>query len=514
MNFSLRRVFSTEVIFWIALAGFGLWYILPLNQKIRYGIDLVGGTYLTLEVQTDKAVETELVERLEGIEEKIKAGNAPKPNCKSVRTNEILLTFNSAADAQAAAAVLKDTLKDLSINSDANTLSFKFSDREVKRIKDNAVTRNIEVLRTRLRSDITEIPVTAQGEKNIVVELPNVANIQEEKAKIVQTAKLDFRLIEKHASTEDELLAEYGDDLPADKEILTFKDKNRGYFLVSKYSDITGKLLKEARATYGGQTGAEAVVAFKFNDVGGDRFYNLTSKNYGRSLAIVLDNTLVSVATIQAAIRDEGVISGNFTIQSAKELALLLQSGSFVAPITFEEERQVGPTLGAESIRQGLMSCAVAFGLIFLFCIFFYKGSGLLAFVSLLFNLLLVLMGVAWLKASLTLPGIAGIVLTIGMAVDASILIYERIKEELASGASVRKAVDAGFGGARAVILDANITTFLAGIVLYYFGTGPVKGFAVTMMLGIIATLIAGILFLRSLFKFILSNFNIQKLSI
>lgn len=514
MTFSLKRIFSSELIIWIVLAVLGLWYILPIKQKLRYGIDLVGGTYLTLEVQTDKAVETELVERLESIEEKLKAANAPKALTKVVKNNEIVLTFDNSADAQNAAAALKDVFKDLIVSSDANTLSFKFSDREVKRIKENAVTRNIEVLRTRLRSEITEIPVVAQGERNIVVELPNVANVQDEKAKIVQTAKLDFRLVEKTAGTQEELLAEYGDDLPADKEILSYKDKRRGYYLVTKYSDITGKLLKEARATFGGQTGTEAVVAFKFNEVGGEKFYNLTSKNYGRTLAIVLDNNIISAATIQAAIREEGVITGNFTIQSAKELALLLQSGSFVAPITFEEERQVGPTLGAESIRQGLMSCAVAFGLIFLFCIFFYKLAGLLAFVALLYNLLLVLMGIAWLNASLTLPGIAGIVLTIGMAVDASILIFERIKEELANGATVKKAVEAGFGGARTVILDANITTFLAGIVLYYFGTGPVKGFAVTMMLGILATLIAGILFLRSLFKFILSNFNIQKLSI
>lgn len=513
MTFSARRIFTSELMIWLVLAGLGLWYILPLKQKLRYGIDLVGGTYLTLEVQTDKAVETELVERLDSIQEKLKAANAPQPVSKVVQQNEILLTFNNVADAQLAASALKDVFKDFQMSTDADKVSFKFSDREIKRIKDNAVTRNIEVLRTRLRSEITEIPVVAQGERNIVVELPNVANIQEEKAKIVQTAKLDFRLVEKTAGTKEDLLAEYGDDLPADKEILPSKD-NRIFYLVPKYSDITGKLLKEARATFGGQTGTEAVVAFKFNEIGGDKFYNLTSKNYGRSLAIVLDNKVLSAPTIQAAIREDGVITGNFTIQSAKELALLLQSGSFVAPITFEEERQVGPTLGAESIRQGLMSCAVAFGLIFLFCIFFYKLAGLLAFIALLYNLLLVLVGVAWLKASLTLPGIAGIVLTIGMAVDASILIYERIKEELANGASVKKAVDAGFGGARAVILDANITTFLAGIVLFYFGTGPVKGFAVTMMLGILATLIAGILFLRSLFKFILTNFNIQKLKI
>lgn len=239
----------------------------------------------------------------------------------------------------------------------------------------------------------------------------------------------------------------------------------------------------------------------------------LPAKNMGKMLAIVLDNMVISAPVIQAAIRSEGMITlGSADINYAKELALLLRSGSFVAPVSFEEERQIGPSLGAESIRQGLISCLVGLGLLFLFSVFFYGFPGILAFIALIYNLLLILLGLSWLNATLTLPGIAGMVLTVGMAIDASILIYEQIKEALAHGMPLRKAIQHGFSDAMVVILDANITTFIVGVVLFYFGTGPIKGFAVTMMLGIISTLITGLFFLRSLFSFILNTFNIQKL--
>jgi len=227
-----------------------------------------------------------------------------------------------------------------------------------------------------------------------------------------------------------------------------------------------------------------------------------------------LDSEVISAPRIESAIRGSGEITGNFTTDSARTLALLLKSGSFVAPVTFEEERQIGPSLGQESIRQGLTSCLIGLGLLLFFSLFYYNLSGFFAFFALVYNLILVLLGISWLKATLTLPGIAGMVLTVGMAIDASILIFERIKEELSQGVALKKAVELGFSGAMKVILDANITTFIVGIVLYRFGVGPIQGFAVTMMLGIIATLVTTLFFLRSLFKFMLNNFDIQKLRI
>ena len=225
-------------------------------------------------------------------------------------------------------------------------------------------------------------------------------------------------------------------------------------------------------------------------------------------------SVVLTAPAVQSAIREEGEITGSFTVQSARELASLLKSGAFVAPVTFEEERTIGPALGAESIHKGLMACCIALLLLLIFSVAIYKVAGLFAFIVLIYNLLLILFAMSWLGAALTLPGIAGLILTIGMAIDASILIYERIREELALGSTFRKAVDVGFSGAMAVILDANITHFLVSVVLYKLGAGPFKGFAVAMIIGIISTLITGLLLLRSIFTFCLDVLGVKNIRI
>jgi preprotein translocase subunit SecD len=227
---------------------------------------------------------------------------------------------------------------------------------------------------------------------------------------------------------------------------------------------------------------------------------------------LILDNEVITAPRVNEAINGSGQISGDFDMQEAKDIALMLRSGAFTAPVEVIEERHIGPSLGEAAVHQGLISCLIGLGLLFLFSILFYKVAGLFAFIVLLYNLLLILFALSWFQAALTLPGIAGIVLSIGMAIDASILIYERIKEVLAAGGSLKKAVDEGFNGALVVILDANITHFLVAIVLYYLGAGPIQGFAVTMIIGIIATLLTGLLLLRAIFEFYTSTLGIQKL--
>ncbi len=516
MNLSARRIFLSEFMFWIVLAGFFIYMLLPLRQHLRLGMDLAGGTYLTLGVQTDKAVEAELIEKMQSLEKKLKQIHKISVVSKSVENEVINMTFGSAQSTQQAAQLAKTEFSDLSITTAHNTLKIELPSRLSQQIKKEAVTRDIEILRLRLdKVGVADIPVAAQGEKNIVIELPDVSDPMQAKAMIGKAARLEFRMVENIAATEEDLLDEYDGELPAGKEILPSKEAGRGgFYLVQRYADVTGKDLKEARAVIGGEAGVEPVVAFKFTADGGERFYELTNKNINRPLAIVLDGVVISAPMIKVAIKSEGVISGNFSIEDARELALLLKSGSFAAPVTFEEERQVGPQLGQESIMQGFRACAMALVLLFFFSIFYYSFSGLIAFVTLIYNLLIIMVGMAWMKATLTLPGIGGMILTIGMAIDASILIFEKIKEELSHGVPVNEAVKAGFDGAMEVILDANITTFLIGIVLYIFGTGPIQGFAVTMTIGIVATLITAILFQRSIFKFILQNFRIQKLKI
>jgi len=517
MKSTAKRIAGSELMIWLLLCVVGMYFLYPLRKSLRFGIDLVGGSYLTLEVKTDKAVEAELIRKLQTIDAKFKRERSITLVSKTIVDRNIVLTFENQQQTQDAARILKTDERELVQSVDKNTISLNFSEAMEKRIKDDSVLRNIEVLRTRLdKFSVAEISIAKQGEKEIIIELPDVSNPQEAKEMIGRAALLEFKIVEKIGSNESELLLEYDGELPDDLQILPGERENgrSPFYVVQKYAKVTGSMLSDARPSMGGKTGVEPVVQFSFNDEGADKFYELTSKNLNRQLAIVLDNEIISAPRIESAIRSTGTITGTFTSNEVKKLAYLLKSGSFVAPVTFEEERQIGPSLGAESIKNGLYSCIGGFGLVFLFSVYYYKLCGLLAFLALLYNLIFILIGLAWMHATLTLPGIAGMTLTIGMAIDASVLIFERIKEELAKGSSVKTAVDTGFSGAMGVILDGNITTFISGIVLYNLGSGPIQGFAVTLMLGIIATLIATLFFLRSFFKFILNNFAIQKLSI
>lgn len=518
MNVTAQRSLFSWFTFWMILAVICIYFLWPLRKTLRYGIDLVGGTFITLEVQTDKAVETELLSKLQSISNRLKEAGKEQPVTKSVQNNQIILTFSSASAAQNAAQLIQNQEKNLVISSDNQTVKAVFIDRVASKIKEDAVSRNVEVLRTRLnRLSVEEITIAAQGERNIIVELPDVSDPQQAKEMIGRAAVLEFKLVQRIGKSPEDILYEIDGILPGDMEILPSQETTDGrpneYYLVPKFAEVSGADLRNSRARLGDRSGM--VVEFNLSSEGGDKFYDLTSKNIGKPLAIVLDGQVVMAPRINAALRDSGIIeSSTFTPQSAKQLEVLLKSGAFVAPVTFEEERQIGPSLGAESIRQGLISCLVGLGLLLVFSVVFYSMCGLLAFITLLYNLLLILVAMHFLRATLTLPGIAGLVLTVGMAIDSSILIYEQIKEALANGMTIRKAVDTGFSDALVVILDANITTFIVGVVLYYFGTGPIKGFAVTMMLGIISTLITGLFFLKSTFTFILNKFNVQKLRI
>jgi preprotein translocase subunit SecD len=518
MNFAARQAIFSPFTFWFFFALVCIYSIMPLRKTLRFGMDLVGGTFITLEVQVDKAVEAELVSEMQGFESRLKQMHKKLPVSKQIANNLISLTFASVQDAQDALRLAQESFSELKASAEGTVVSLKFTDIRINSIKNDAVLSNIQVLKTRLdKFSVAEIPIARQGDNNIIIELPNVTNPHEAKEMIGRAAQLEFRLVDREASTKEDLLYELDGYVPHDKEILSQVDDDSGrerFYLVNKYATVTGRHLKDARQALGGTHGIEPVVSFTLTREGGDKFYELTSKNFGRLLAIVLDNKIISVAGIQATIRDSGSITGNFTADRARTLALLLKSGAFVAPVTFEQERQIGPSLGVESIRKGLYSCILGLVMLLLFSLFYYKVAGIFAFLALLYNLILVLTGLVWLEATLTLPGIAGMILTVGMAIDASILIFEQIKEMLAAGVPLRKAVNDGFAGAMTVILDANITTLIVGVVLYHFGTGPVQGFAVTMMLGIIATLVAGLFFLRSLFNFFINVFDMQTLKI
>lgn len=468
MTVSLKKVLFSQLGVWLLITLFGVYFLINLRQNLNFGIDLVGGTYITLEVKTDLLLEHEQALR----------GKDGKP----------------------------------------------LNDREKQEIVRSAVHDNIEVLRSRLdKSGVGEVTIAAHGDKNILLELPNVHNPEQAKAMIGKSALLEVKLVEDSASTQEELLEKYKGKLPDDK-IIVKESRNRGYsaqpmvtyHVVPKFTDLTGKLLKtaQARLSDAKSLSIAPVIAFQFKPEGADKFYQLTKKNVGKLIALILDNEVITAPRVNEAINGEGSITGDFDMQEAKDIALMLRTGAFTAPVEIVEERHIGPSLGQAAISQGLISCLIGLGLLFLFSIIFYKLAGLFAFIVLLYNLLLILFALSWFQAALTLPGIAGIVLSIGMAIDASILIYERIKEVLDGGASLKKAIDEGFSGALAVILDANITHFIVAVVLYYLGAGPIQGFAVTMIIGIIATLLTGILLLRAIFEFYTSVLGMQKISI
>lgn len=529
MIMSFRRVLASSLGFWLAIAALSLYFLYPLKQRLKFGIDLVGGTYITLGVQTGVAIEHELQQLVKSALFALKRDAKIEPQTEKFDKASLtaLVTFVSPDDALKAQNYIAQeynqhsrSARDLSYSLVGNELRIKFNEKKEAAIRQAAVQGNKEVLRTRLNSiGVEEVPVYVRGEDRIAVELPDVHDIVQAKRMIGTPAMLEFRLVEEGpAASREELLEKFGGEVPEGMQVLegTTRDMGNSFFLVPDYTEVSGRDLLRAKAapTQDRMGGVQMAVHFEFNQEGGDRFHALTSQNIGRQLAAILDNKVISHAVIQSAIRREGQITGQFSPDEAKDLATMFKSGAFTAPVTFEEERHMGPGLGSDSIKHGFIACLVGIALLFVFSVLYYKLCGLFAFVTLLYNLMLLLFILSRMHASLTLPGIAGLALTLGMAIDSSILIFERTKEYLAEGLPVAQAIRQGFSNTMPIVLDANITTFISGVILFYLGTGPIKGFAVTLMVGIVTTLISGLLVMRSIFEAWLSRKDISKLSI
>ena len=373
-----------------------------------------------------------------------------------------------------------------------------------QRIRSGVVDQAVSVLENRLNGfGVAGLIVQRHGDRQIVVQMPGVDDPERVKALITKTALLEFKIVEKYASNEDDLLDEYDGDLPSDKMIVRGKKGDEGgVYLVGSFPDMTGDHISDARIGY--DEYGRINVQFSLDGSGAQQFKRLTGSNINRQLGIVIDNVMYSAPTIQSEIGSHGNIMGSYTAEEARDLALVLRSGSLMAPLAFEQENRVGASLGQDSIEKGLMACLIGLLLVLLFSIFYYRALGLFAMCALVYNLFLILLFLSYFESTLTLPGIAGMVLTIGMAIDASILIYEKIREDMGEGVSFRQAVESGFKGASVVILDAQITTFLTGLILFKFGGPAIKGFAVTLMAGIIATVLAGVFFLQSLIVWML----------
>ncbi|HWM94809.1 MAG TPA: protein translocase subunit SecD [Thermoanaerobaculia bacterium] len=500
----------------------------PPEEKINLGLDLRGGMHLVLQVETEDALRAETdsdMDRLVQLaEEEGMAGLQPRRTADA--RFEISGLSPQSMDALADLAEERGftgrggTRWEVAGRGDGR-IAFEMNDAEVNAVRNSAVSQARQTIDNRINAyGVAEPVITTTDDYRIVVQLPGVDDPDRVRNLIKSTAFLEFRIVENGPVPDRQaLLANYGGRLPDTLEILegdvrdnTGKDIGDEYYAVQKRRTVTGRDLKNARPSLGEFN--RPVVQFMLTPTGSDAFGELTGNNIGKPMAIVLDGRIASVAVIRSRITDEGVIEGDFTQQEVQDLSTILKSGALPAGITTLEERTVGASLGRDSIEKGILSGLVGTSLVVLYMLIIYNLSGLNAVMALALNVLLLFGGLAAFDATLTLPGIAGIILTIGMAVDANVLVFERIREELRAGRTVRSSIDLGFQKALSSIIDGNVTTLIAAAFLFQFGTGPIRGFAVTLFIGLLASMFTAVFVSRWVFDFVLTRWRVQRLSI
>ncbi|MGB1547226.1 MAG: protein translocase subunit SecD [Alphaproteobacteria bacterium] len=466
------------------------------HKSINLGLDLQGGSHLLLEVD----VNTVIRERLESLVDSVRV---------TLRTARVGYT-NLGAEGEAVTFQLTDPetlpqVQELVGNLDTDTVldagadgmvRLTYTEQALKERRQHAVEQSIEIVRRRIDETGTREPtIQRQGADRILVQLPGLQDPERIKKLLGKTAKLNFHLVDLTTTVEEarEGRVPPGSALLPSDEV--GPDGQTVYYVIRKRVMVSGDTLVDAQPTF---EDARPVVFFKFDSIGGRRFGEVTKDNIGKPFAIVLDGKVISAPVIRSAILGgSGIISGSFSVQEVQDLALLLRAGALPAPLTILEERTVGPGLGADSIRAGEIACVLGMVFVIIFMVMIYGRFGVMADLALIVNMILIAAALSLLQATLTLPGIAGIVLTIGMAVDANVLIFERIREETRAGRTPISAVDSGYRRALTTIIDSNLTTFIAALLLYLFGSGPVKGFAVTLSIGLLTSMFTAIMVTR-----------------
>ncbi len=479
-------------------------------EPIRRGLDLQGGTHLVMRVNVGDAVVLESDQAAEALKTQSTKNGVAAPATRRVPDDPAAFSATPGAGAKAAdyERIAKDYLGqyDMSLAPDGSML-FKMKPASRTAVERDTIEHAVETIRNRVDAlGVTEPLIAPESNNRIVIQLPGIDDSARVKDIIKTTAVLQFRLVEGEPSPDaasamnalaPNLKTEV-DILPGTREDALGRAAGTEYYAVRKTIPVTGTDLKNARVQKGRLN--EPVIGFSMTPDGAVKFGNLTGANIKRRLAIVLDNKVVSAPVINSKIDDQGVIEGTFTSQQASDLALVLRSGSLPASLTTMEERTVGPSLGRDSIRQGVVASAIGFIGLVLAVILYYRGAGINAVLALLLNLVIVLGMMAYFKATLTLPGIAGIILTLGMAIDSNVLVFERIREELREGKPVRAAIEQGFARAFGTIIDTHMTTIISALFLFQFGTGPIKGFAVTLLIGLFASVFTAFFVSRVIF--------------
>ena len=501
LYFSKTKIFIIySVIFFLSLCAF-LNLIendqnFILSKKVNLGLDLQGGSYMLLEVDSEPVLKQKLQEKLLNFKKYLKKNKIQYQDLKI--TNQSINFFISKNDIEKFEEFFlnKDNLINIYYNQYRSyEMTYSIIDNEVKieyskfgiiEIKKTTLDQSLEIVRRRIDEVGTKEPtILRRGNDRILIELPGLEDPNRIKKLLGKTANLSFRFVSQTENT-------FGSEL-------LFFENSDDQLSVSKRVIVSGDNFINAKPLFDNQTN-QAIVSFSFDRVGAKKFGRATTDNVGKRLAIILDNKIISAPSIREPILGgNGQISGDFTFQEATDLALLLRSGALPAPLRIVEERTVGPDLGEDSIKAGAISLMIGFLLVIFYMLYKYRLLGIIADLALIINLILLLGVLTILEATLTLPGIAGIILTVGMAVDANVLIFERIKEEMKIEKSTIHAFDMGYKKAQSAVIDANITTLISAVILFFLGSGPVKGFAVTLGIGILTTLFSAYFFARHL---------------
>lgn len=508
--------------------------LLP-DKGITLGLDLQGGIHLVMEVDEDRAVEIALDRTVVSLQDLLVEKKIPVESVKRAGFNQITIAFQNQELKDQIKKLLDDypTFTELESAGSANMVVWELRESEIKRIKDSAINQALETIRNRIdQFGVAEPLVQRQGLKQIVVQLPGVKDPKRAKDLIKETALLEFKMLDEDNQLKLDLPARVPKDREADVlkqaeaklpegdqilfERVIEKDTGREYripYVVKKRVMLTGDVLSDARVAIGQFN--DPYVSITFDAKGGKEFERITGENVKKRMAIVLDNSIYSAPVIQERITGgRAQITGTFSTQEANDLAIVLRAGALPAPLKIIQDLTVGPSLGQDSIDKGVQATLIAGAMVVVFMIVYYKLSGMIADFALILNLVCLIGALSALTATLTLPGIAGIVLTIGMGVDSNVLIFERIREELRQGKPVRLAVDGGYDKALLTIVDSHVTTLITGVALFLFGTGPIKGFAVTLCLGIAINLFTALVGTKVIFDIMNQRQKVEQLSI
>jgi len=490
----------------------------PIQKKIKLGLDLKGGVHLVLQVMAEDAVNMETDQEILRLQELFKKNNITFTGMTKDSPGKFTIQGLNPEQESSTKDQLDQYLRDWDYSYSGTSAMVSYKTAAMTAIRDQAVEQSVETIRNRVdQFGVAEPIIQRYGREQLIVELPGVDNPERVQNIIKTAAMLEWKLV-KAGPVDDEavLLKDFGGKVPDDMEVVKVAPKSRGaeggsLFLVTRVAGVTGKDLRMVRRSI--DEWNNPAVSFSLKADGARRFETLTGENVGKRLAIVLDGRVQSAPTINARISDQGIITGHFTLEEATDLVVILKAGALPAGIKTLENRTIGPSLGADSVRAGLLAGLLAVISVMTFMVIFYKLSGINAVVALILNIIIMFGALAYFRATLTLPGIAGIILGIGMAVDANVLIFERMREELALGKSVLNSISLGFSRAFSAIFDSNLTTIISAVFLFQFGTGPIKGYAVTLIISLVANLFTAVFVSHLIFDATHTK-NTKKLSI